>query len=160
MNTRFLLVAMVLLVMPGLVDGQEPGFRLQNLDHRWTTYRDIEGEQLTMLDFWATWCQPCLRSIPELNEIYNAYAERGVSLVGISVDGPRNQSKIKPFVSSMGVDYPILRDVNSELMSELNVTKVPTLLVFNAEGELVFLHEGFRPGDGELLRGELDKLLN
>ena len=133
---------------------QEPHFRLKDLSNQWKEYDDLRGSSLTVIDFWATWCQPCVQSIPHLNTMSAQYAERGVAFIGVSIDGPRNQSKIGPFVKSMGVSYPILRDINSELMSELNVSAVPTLLIYDSSGELVNIHEGFRPGD-ELIVSEM-----
>jgi len=138
---------------------QTPYFELRNLDNEWVTFEDVRGENLTVIDFWATWCQPCLRSIPELNEIYLEYRDEGVGFVGISVDGPRNQSKLKPFVSSMGIVYTVVRDINSEVMSEMNVTAVPTLLILDDQGEVVYTHEGYRPGDEDFIRKEIKALL-
>ena len=129
------------------VKAQEPYFRLKDISNQWKEYGDLKGSNLTVIDFWATWCQPCVQSIPHLNEMASQYADQGVAFIGVSIDGPRNQSKIAPFIQSMGVSYPILRDINSELMSELNVTAVPTLLIYDSSGELVHMHEGFRPGD-------------
>ncbi len=54
----------------------------------------------------------------------------------------------------------ILRDINSELMSELGVTAVPTLLIYNAEGALVHIHEGFRPGDELSIRENIESFLD
>jgi thiol-disulfide isomerase/thioredoxin len=147
---------MVLLLIATVLHGQDPVFRLRDLDNQWKEYEDLKGDRLTVIDFWATWCQPCIRSIPLLNEISNEFADKGVRFFGVSIDGPRNQSKIKPFIESMGVSYPILRDVNSELMSELGVTAVPTLLVIDAEGELTYFHEGYRPGDEEIIRNHIE----
>jgi len=141
------------------ISAQEPVFRLKNIDNQWVQYSDLKGEELTLLDFWATWCQPCLRSIPELNRLYTEFAPLGVSFVGISIDGPRNQSKLKPFVNSLGVEYFILRDVNSEFMSEMNISSVPTLVLLDRKGSVVWIHEGFRPGDEELIREEIQKHL-
>ncbi len=129
------------------VQAQEPWFRLKDLSNQWKEYGDLKGSKLTVIDFWATWCQPCVRSIPYLNEMASEYTARGVNFIGVSIDGPRNQSKIAPFIRSLGVSYPILRDLNSELMSELGVTAVPTLLIYDADGRQIFFHEGFRPGD-------------
>ena len=153
--------SMLLLVMllQGAMYAQEPYFELRDLDNELKTYSELKGEHLTVIDFWATWCQPCLRSIPELNAIYNEFATSGVSFIGISIDSPRNQSKLKPFVQSMGVDYPILRDVNSEIMSEMNVFSIPTLLIITRQGEVVFSHEGYRPGDEILIRKKIKENL-
>jgi thiol-disulfide isomerase/thioredoxin len=145
-------VFLLALLINGM-NAQEPYFRLKDLSNQWQEYDDLKGESLTVVDFWATWCQPCVQSIPYLNEMASRYSDRGVGFIGVSVDGPRNQSKVAPFIKSMGVTYPILRDINSELMSELNVTAVPTLLIYDSSGDLVHIHVGYRPGD-ELAIGE------
>lgn len=152
-------MAFISLVMASAIDAQEPYFRLKDLSNQWIEYDELKGEQLTVIDFWATWCQPCVQSIPHLNEMAEEYKERGVNFIGVSVDGPRSQSKLAPFLNSMGVTYPILRDINSELMADLNVTAVPTLLIFDASGEMVHLHEGFRPGDETGIANEIESLL-
>jgi thiol-disulfide isomerase/thioredoxin len=134
---------------------QEPDFRLRDLDNQWIEYSDIKGSRLTVIDFWSTWCQPCVRSIPLLNELSEELKKEGVNFVGISVDGTRNQSKIKPFVQSMGISYPVVRDVNNDLMSDLGISAIPTLLVYDSEGNRIYLHEGFRPGDETIIREEI-----
>jgi len=150
----------ILLLLFSISWSQEPVFRLRDLENKWQEYSDLKGTELTVIDFWATWCQPCVRSIPFLNEMAKEFNSRGVTFIGVSIDGTRNQSKIKPFVQSMGVEYPIIRDLDSELMSDLGVTAVPTLLIYDAEGELIFFHEGFRPGDEEIIRDHIEKLLD
>lgn len=157
-NRTGLLLGLMLLVQ-GALYAQQPYFELPDLDNTLQSYAELSGEKLTVIDFWATWCQPCLRSLPELNELYKAYSAKGVNFIGISIDGPRNQSKLKPFVHSMGVDYPILRDVNSEVMSEMNVSTVPTLLLLDGKGEVLFYHEGYRPGDEAFIRKKIEENL-
>lgn len=141
------------------IAAQEPYFRLKDISNQWKGYDDLKGSRLTVIDFWATWCQPCIRSIPHLNEMAKEFADRGVNFIGIAVDGPRNQSKIAPFTQSLGISYPILRDLNSEFMSELNVSAVPTLLIYDSDGEQVYFHEGFRPGDELGIHETIESLL-
>jgi thiol-disulfide isomerase/thioredoxin len=146
-NIKRLGTPLMLLMIVLAASGQEPYFRLRDIDNQWKEYSDLKGDKLTVIDFWATWCQPCVKSIPLLNNMAVEYADEGVRFIGVSIDGTRNQSKIKPFMQSLGISYPIIRDVNSELMSELSVTAVPTLLIYDAEGNQIYFHEGFRPGD-------------
>ena len=141
-----------------LVGRPAPDFTLQGMDGNVVRLSDLRGQPV-VLNFWATWCQPCIKSIPLLNEMSDDFGNLGVNFIGVSVDGPRNQSKIKPIIQSMGIGYPIIRDMDSELMSELGVTAVPTLLVYDSEGELLFYHEGFRPGDEEILRKSIEEHL-
>ncbi len=159
MKKPALTILLLLFFLSGL-SAQEPYFRLKDLSNHWQEYSDLKGNSLTVIDFWATWCQPCVRSIPYLNEMASDFTDSGINFIGVSIDGPRNQSKIAPFTRSLGVSYPILRDINSELMSELGVTAVPTLLIYNAEGEMIHIHEGFRPGDERLIRETIESFLD
>ena len=154
------MAAAFLLLMGTTSWAQEPDFRLRDLENQWKEYSDLKGDELTVIDFWATWCQPCIRSIPLLNEMAQEFESRGVNFIGVSIDGPRNQSKIQPFLNSMGVEYPVIRDIDSELMSDLGVTAVPTLLMYDSNGDLIFYHEGFRPGDEDILRSHIEEHLD
>ncbi len=53
-----------------------PDFRIKNLNNQIVAYSALKGEQLTLIDFWATWCKPCIQSIPKLNSLYQTYKER------------------------------------------------------------------------------------
>lgn len=154
--------ALLMLALPLLTGFQDRiyDFSLKDVDRNTVYLSDIQGEQLTVIDFWATWCQPCVRSLPRLVEMSGDYGSRGVSFIGISVDSPRNISKVKPFARSMGIRYPVLLDPNGELMGELNVLAVPTLLIVNSDLDIVYTHEGFKPGDEAVIRGEIEKHLS
>ena len=160
MKTNGLMTAALLLLMGTGIWAQEPDFRLRDLENQWKEYADLKGNELTIIDFWATWCQPCIRAIPLLNEMAQEFESKGVNFIGVSIDGPRNQSKIKPFLQSMGVEYPVIRDIDSELMSDLGVTAVPTLLMYDSNGDLIFFHEGFRLGDEDVVRRHIEEHLD
>ena len=139
--------------------GGVPDFSLRNTDNELVSYSELKGENLTVIDFWATWCKPCISSMPRLVELYAEYRDQGVEFIGISVDSPRNLSKVKPFSSSLGITYPVLLDSNSELMGELNVTAVPTLIIIDKNDRIVDMREGFHAGDEEIIRQEIEKYL-
>ena len=134
-------------------------FNLENTDNQTVFYNDLKGGKLTVIDFWATWCKPCLNAMPKLNMLADTFGNKGVQFVGISVDGPRNWSKVKPFIQSMGIGYPVLIDKDGELMRDLNINAIPTLLIADGKNEIVYLHEGFNLGDEKIIRSELNKLL-
>ena len=137
---------------------QLPDLGIKTLDQDWTSLEELKGEKLTVVDFWASWCKPCVSAIPKLNELYSEFKDQGVQFIGVNVDGPRNQAKVKPLVSSLNVRYPVVLDPDQELSSMMNVSALPTLIVFNAKGKEVFVHEGFAPGDEKLLKEKLQKL--
>lgn len=71
-------IAMLLLAITFTGWGQQHvDFRLRDLDNKEQTFAELKGENLTVIDFWATWCRPCLRAIPELNGIYDVYRDKG-----------------------------------------------------------------------------------
>jgi cytochrome c biogenesis protein CcmG/thiol:disulfide interchange protein DsbE len=150
---------LILITSPVYTQGKVYDFSLKDTENKTLSLSDISGESLTVIDFWATWCQPCIRSMPRLVDLSEAYKDKGVDFVGISVDSPRNASKVKPFARSMGIQYPILLDSNGELMGELNVTAVPTLFIIDSDYRILYMHEGFNAGDELTIQEEIDKHL-
>lgn len=138
---------------------QLPDIEVKDINQNLILLSELNGEKLTVVDFWATWCKPCVTAIPKLNSIYEELAPLGIQFVGVNVDGPRNQSKVKPFAKSLNIKYPIILDPDQNLVNEFHVTAFPTLIVFNTKGEEVFSHEGFNAGDEKLIREELSKIL-
>jgi thiol-disulfide isomerase/thioredoxin len=134
-------------------------FELKDINNSIRSYTELKGEKLTLIDFWATWCKPCNVAIPELNKIYDLYQDKGVAIIGVNCDGPRSVSKVAPFSKSKQIQYPVLIDINSELLKDFNVTGFPTLIVVDANDKVVWVHEGFVAGDTELIIAEIEKLL-
>ena len=160
MRNRVITISLlILLYLPGYPQGKVYDFSLKDTENKMVRLSQISGKSLTVVDFWATWCQPCIRSMPKLVDLSETYKDRGVSFIGISVDSPRNISKVKPFARSMGIQYPILLDSSGELMGELNVTAVPTLLIIDSEYRILYMHEGFNAGDELTIKEEIDKHL-
>jgi len=121
---------------------------------------EAKGEKLTVLDFWATWCKPCVKSIPEMVKISHDFSDKGVKFIGVNEDSPRNQNKVRPFANSLGIDYQVVLDEDQEIMTELVVSVLPTFIVMNGEGKIIYTHEGFLPGDEELIRQKIEELLD
>lgn len=135
-------------------------FSLPNLENNIISYNELKGTDLTLIDFWATWCKPCVHAIPKLDDLYKEYDSQSVQFLGINVDGPRNLSKVKPFVNALNVGYPILLDTDQEIMQRLNVSALPTLLIANSKDEIVYVHEGYQPGDERMIKEEIERLLH
>jgi thiol-disulfide isomerase/thioredoxin len=134
-------------------------FELKDIENNIRNYNQLKGEKLTLIDFWATWCKPCNKAIPELNKIYDIFKKQGVEIIGINCDGPRSISKVAPLSKSLKIQYPVLIDINSEIKTELNILALPTLLIVDANNKVVWIHEGFVSGDTEIIIAEIEKLL-
>jgi thiol-disulfide isomerase/thioredoxin len=131
---------------------------------------DLEGETVplssfldrgpVLLDFWATWCKPCLLAMPELQELYGDLGPRGLQVIAINEDGPRNVAKVRPFLKSNGYDFPVLLDLNREAQRQLQALALPTTLVLDPQGVVLHSSFGYRPGEYEKLRALLEPYLD
>lgn len=131
---------------------------------------DVEGETYsfsenltddgTIVIFWATWCLPCKKEFPAIQELKEKYDDKEINIVTISIDSPRSLAKVKMFVRSHEYDFTYLLDPSSEIKANLLVNEVPTTLVVNAEGKVTFKSIGYRKGDEQKIEEELKKLWN
>jgi thiol-disulfide isomerase/thioredoxin len=157
MNT--VIIAYLFLVLSILNAQTLNNFHLKDVENTTRSYSELKGEKLTIIDFWASWCEPCIKSIPELNKIYELYKSKGAQMIGINCDGPRNVSKVAPLIKSLQIKYPVLMDINAEVMNNLNLSAFPTLILVNGVGKIVWIHEGFVSGDSESIINEIEKNL-
>lgn len=155
-----IIISVALSLSIGLLKAQTvTNFEFKNIENNTQSYNELKGEKLTLIDFWATWCKPCNKAIPELNKIYSLYKDKGVEIIGINCDGPRSVSKVGPLSKSLKIQYPVLIDINSELKTELNIIVLPTLVMVNTKGKIVWIHEGFVTGDEGIIIAEIEKQL-
>lgn len=104
--------------------------------------------KVTVLSFWATWCSPCKRELDALTELYPEWQEKyNIEVLAITIDDARALAKVRPIVEQQGWPFEILSDVNQELMEALNFQTVPQSFVVNKNGEIVYEHSGYQPGD-------------
>ncbi len=123
-----------------------PDFTLRSLDGERFTLSSLQGK-VVLLNFWATWCPPCRREIPDLNRIYDTYKDRGVVILGVSWDELSNE-QIKTFVKNYKVAYPILYGTQSELSQVGKAYAwegyLPTTYLIDRKGHLRDVYVGAR----------------
>lgn len=135
-------------------------FSLKDLQNTSQTFENLKGKKLTVIDFWATWCKPCMKAIPELNILYKEFKEKGVSFISINGDGPRSIAKVGPVSKSLQIEYPVLLDIDSTVKTQLNLSAFPTLVLVNQNGKIVWIHEGFVAGDEKEIKAQIEKFSN
>lgn len=129
-----------------------PLFELKTLDGNMYSLQDDLGKSVIILDFWATWCKPCLRELPHINEIYEKNREKGLKVYAISVDDASSTSSIKPTLKRYSFSIPILLDPNSDVIRKYNPNRnIPYLVVIGADGQIVRDFTGYKPGDEKLV---------
>jgi thiol-disulfide isomerase/thioredoxin len=130
-----------------------PNFSFKDLAGKTRSRSEWAGKVL-VINFWATWCTYCLKEIPVFIELQNAYAKRGLQLVGIAIDN--NYQTIQTFVDEVGINYPILRGENApELALSLGnyYAGLPFSVVVDRQNRIVERHLG------ELNRQEIEKIV-
>jgi len=115
-----------------------PAFDLKSLAGAPLSNASLKGK-VVLLDFWATWCAPCRKSMPEFQALHKKYAERGFMVVGVSIDeGKDGPAKVKKFVSSKKISYPIAVDSESAPAWEaFQVKAVPAAYLLDRDGRIV-----------------------
>lgn len=134
-------------------------FKLLNLRNQQVELATLLKDGPVLLDFWSTWCKPCIKAFPKLNALHKKYGEKGLTVVGINEDGARSQSKVKPFVRSLRIKFPILIDNNNEVMRRLQVQSLPTTILIAPNGMVVARQVGYSPDGIKKLEERIVTLL-
>ncbi|MGA9120110.1 MAG: TlpA family protein disulfide reductase [Bacteroidota bacterium] len=133
--------------------GVAPGFHLTDIQGKTVSLADFRGK-VVILDFWATWCPPCRREIPDFIRLQSEYQSKGVQIVGIALDEPE---KVKAFALNAGMNYPVLLGNDDVSYQYGGISGIPTTFIIDRKGNIVQRFEGFTPKDE--FEGEIQKLL-
>ncbi|MGH9839988.1 MAG: redoxin family protein [Blastocatellia bacterium] len=127
---------------------------IEKLDGKTFKLADFRGK-VVVVDFWATWCPPCVKQMPQLADLSKRYRDKGVEVVGLTADEKTDQSKVVEFLKKAGADYTVGYD-NRWLASaflkgtedETGAPPIPQLFVLSREGRVVEHLIGDRPQRG------------
>ena len=124
--------------LPPQLPRQAPDFVVETLDGGSVSLKDFENK-IVLLDFWATWCKPCLVNMPRLQQLYDSYSDKGFVVLGISIDeGEDSVKKIKKFMNKTGISYPIFSDANATpAWHVFKVKAIPALFLIDGDGQIV-----------------------
>lgn len=116
----------------------------------------LEGKTI-YVDFWASWCAPCLVSLPQYNELYHKYRNQGLEIVAINVDNPIEDGL--EFLQETPLDFLIPADPEGDAAELFGVIGMPSSYLIAPDGEVKLVHMGFRSGDIEFIEEEIRKVL-
>jgi peroxiredoxin len=112
---------------------QHADFTLTDLQGKAWTLKDLRGK-VVLVNFWATWCPPCRKEMPDLEALSKRFADQGFVVLAISDE---EADKVKPFIAERAITYPILLDPDSKVHKEFQVEGIPKSFVYDREGKLV-----------------------
>lgn len=128
-----------------------PEFSLSDPSGKQHSVKEWQGKVL-VINFWATWCPPCLKEMPEFTALQSQYTDKGLQFIGIALD---ETESVKEFIAGHKINYPILMgdDQGTQLAHQLGnvVDTVPFTVIVNKQGHIVERHMGELSGD-ELLK--------
>lgn len=141
-------------------DKKLPSVNVKDMDGKSFNTSSISNDgKPIIVNFWATWCKPCIQELANINEIYDKWQkETGVKIYAVSLDDSRSSKKVKPFIKGRDWKYEVILDENSDFKRAMNVNNPPHTFLIDGKGNIVYEHNGYAPGDEHNLYKEIQKL--
>ncbi len=117
----------------------------------------LAAGKVTIVDFWATWCEPCKKSFPKYQDLYTKYKASGLEILAVSVDDESNG--IPDFAKSYGAKFPVGWDKGHKAADCFKPENMPSAYVIDKKGVVRFVHKGYHPGEEDELDKEIKGLL-
>lgn len=117
-----------------------PDFTLETMEGEPFTLSD-QQDKVVVLNFWATWCAPCRKEIPDFMELHKELNDDGVLFAGISLD-EEGWEKVRPYAEDMGINYPLMVDDGSVSREYGPIRAIPTTFVINKKGKVEYVAPG------------------
>jgi peroxiredoxin len=149
-------IAATSLASSGLEGRSAPDFALKSSTGENLRLSEYRGE-VVMVNFWATWCGPCRQEMPLLDELYQRYERVGFNLLGVNIDD--DSRRAMQMIAELGVNFPVLFDDRKEVSKLYEVEAMPVTVLIDREGNVRYVHHGYKPGYEENYLDEIRSLL-
>ncbi|RDH81139.1 MAG: hypothetical protein DIZ80_13565 [endosymbiont of Galathealinum brachiosum] len=153
---RNLIVFLLIFFSNTVYSNKAPDFILQGDDSviKLSSYKG----KVVYLDFWASWCVPCRRSFPFMNEMQEKYSEEGLKIIAVNLDTERE--KAARFLKMIHADFSIAYDPEGRVPEDYKLSVVPTFYLISREGDIVYKHKGFRNSQNDELEAMIKRALS
>lgn len=139
------------------LDQISPSCALTTLDGNPThNLQELKGK-VVYVDFWASWCPPCVKSFSFLNQLDHDMRDKGLHVIGVNLD--EKVADAKEFLAKHPVDFSIVADPSKQCAKVFELMAMPTSYLIDRKGAIRHIHQGFRPGETEELRALITQLV-
>ncbi len=135
-----------------------PNFTLEDVDGEVVDLDALLEKGPVLISFWALWCKMCIKELDALRPFAEEFDSRNITLLAISQDKTRMVPKVKPFASSHKWTYSVVLDPENMMRELYNVQAMPTFFIIDQNKNIVFTHQGYKPGDEELIMAKVREL--
>jgi peroxiredoxin len=136
--------------------GPAPDFTLKSEGGSNLRLSEFRGE-VVMINFWASWCAPCRQEMPLLDELYTQYQPLGFTILGVNVE--EDSTKARQLLKNAPVNFPVLFDNSSDVSKLYNVVAMPSTVLVDRDGNIRYLHQGYKPGYEESYQQQVRELI-
>ena len=137
------------------------GSRAPEIGLRDTEGRPVRLSQLrgkvVLVDFWASWCEPCKQELPVLNRLQREYADDGLVIVGVNIDN--DEANMQRFLRRTPVAFRVVHDGDHQVADRYSPPRMPSSFLIDQRGVVRYVHEGFRASDARTIENKIKELL-
>jgi peroxiredoxin len=140
--------------------GNATDFTARDTDGKTVRLADYLGKKAIVLNFWATWCEPCIAEFPHLRKLQTTNQDK-LQILGVAMDGPESVANVPAFAKRNQINFPVLLDEDSHVAAIYNPKKsAPLSVLIDKQGRISSIREGYNPGDEEFLAKDISKMLD
>ncbi len=137
-----------------------PNLKIKLIDGSNISLNELYKDGPLLIDFWATWCVPCKKLMKYLNQYHQEYQNEGFKVLMINTDSPRSIGKVKSYIKSQNYKFLVGVDPNKVISKKLNSIVMPTTILINQSGDIVWRHQGYIKGEEIQIKRKIESLLN
>lgn len=154
--TAGVLLASASMASAGVSEGAAaPDCKLSALDGSSPTALSQHKGKVVLVDFWASWCGPCVQSFPFLNDLHAKHKDQGLQIIGVNVDEKADDAQA--FLSNHPAGFSVMRDAGMQCVNDFGVEAMPSSYLIDRKGVVHHIHRGFRAGESDEFRALVEK---
>ena len=157
---KYFFLACIALPSESFSQKVQENLRLIRIDGRKIKLKQYLDNGPVLINFWATWCGPCKKEMLHLDRLSRAYKENNLSILSISIDTQRSLAEVKRFIRAKKYDFEVFLDPNQQIFKKLNGNIMPTNILVDKSGKIIWVRYGYMSGDELVMEQEILKLLN